>query len=133
MSKLRKSARALDPLASFDVIVTGRSFTRQTEIIAAGLDPHPHVVTADSLALVNSRRRAGGSREAQACAHRPRRSRTGDRRAGCASLARAIRYPLKGASAHRRRAAAAGPGGSAGSHTEVHAGSFKSKNNQQRR
>jgi len=52
MSKLRKSARALKALGVvIDVIVTSPFVrTRQTaEIIAAGLDPHPHIVTADSL------------------------------------------------------------------------------------
>ena len=53
MSKLRKAARALKSLdVAFDVIVASPLVrTRQTaEIIAAGLDPHPHIVTADSLA-----------------------------------------------------------------------------------
>src|SRR3990172_1191400 len=53
MSKLRKSARALSRLGVvFDVIVASPFVrTRQTaEIIAGGLDPHPHIVTADSLA-----------------------------------------------------------------------------------
>ena len=52
MSKLRKSARALKNLGVvLDVIVTSPLVrTRQTaEIFAAGLDPHPHVVTAESL------------------------------------------------------------------------------------
>jgi phosphohistidine phosphatase len=52
MSKLRKSARALKALGVvIDVIVTSPFVrTRQTaEVIAAGLDPHPHIVTADSL------------------------------------------------------------------------------------
>ena len=52
MSKLRKSARALKALGVvIDVIVTSPFVrTRQTaELIAAGLDPHPHIVTADSL------------------------------------------------------------------------------------
>jgi phosphohistidine phosphatase len=53
MSKLRKCARALKELGVVvDVIVTSPLVrTRQTaEVIAAGLDPHPHIVTADSLA-----------------------------------------------------------------------------------
>src|SRR6185503_6825208 len=52
MSKLRKSARALKALGVvIDVIVTSPFVrTRQTaELVAAGLDPHPHIVTADSL------------------------------------------------------------------------------------
>jgi phosphohistidine phosphatase len=52
MSKLRKSARALKNLGVvLDVIVTSPLVrTRQTaEIFAAGFDPHPHVVTAESL------------------------------------------------------------------------------------
>jgi phosphohistidine phosphatase len=52
VSKLRKSARGLKALGVvIDVIVTSPFVrTRQTaEIIAAGLDPHPHIVTADSL------------------------------------------------------------------------------------
>ena len=51
-SKLRKSARALKSLGVvIDVIVTSPFVrTRQTaEIFAAGLEPHPHVVTAESL------------------------------------------------------------------------------------
>jgi phosphohistidine phosphatase len=53
MSKLRKTARALERLGvAIDVILTSPFVrTRQTaEIIAGGLDPHPHLVTADSLA-----------------------------------------------------------------------------------
>jgi phosphohistidine phosphatase len=53
MSKLRKAARALERLGvSLDVIVTSPLVrARQTaEIIAGGLDPHPHIVTADSMA-----------------------------------------------------------------------------------
>ena len=53
MAKLRKAARALDRLdVALDVIVSSPLVrTRQTaEIIAGGLDPHPHVVTVDSLA-----------------------------------------------------------------------------------
>jgi phosphohistidine phosphatase len=53
MAKLRRSARALARLGVvFDVIVTSPLVrTRQTaEILAANLDPHPHVVTADALA-----------------------------------------------------------------------------------
>ena len=53
MAKLRKVARGLQALdVAFDVIVTSPLVrTRQTaEVIAAGLDPHPHIVTADSLA-----------------------------------------------------------------------------------
>ena len=52
MSKLRKSVRALKNLGVvLDVIVTSPLVrTRQTaEIFAAGFDPHPHVVTAESL------------------------------------------------------------------------------------
>ena len=52
ISKLRKSASALKAVGVvIDVIVTSPFVrTRQTaEIIAAGLDPHPHIVTADSL------------------------------------------------------------------------------------
>ena len=52
MSKLRKSARALKNLGVvLDVIVTSPLVrTRQTaEIFAAGFDPHPHVVSAESL------------------------------------------------------------------------------------
>jgi phosphohistidine phosphatase len=52
MSRLRKSARALALIGvEFDVIVTSPLVrTRQTaEIIAGGLDPHPHITTADSL------------------------------------------------------------------------------------
>ena len=51
--KLRKSARGLSRLdVSFDVIVTSPLVrARQTaEAIAGGLDPHPHIVTAESLA-----------------------------------------------------------------------------------
>jgi len=53
MSKLRKTARALERLGvAIDVILTSPFVrARQTaEIIAGGLDPHPHLVTADSLA-----------------------------------------------------------------------------------
>jgi phosphohistidine phosphatase len=53
MSKLRKAGRALTRLGiSFDVMVTSPLVrTRQTaEIIAGVLDPHPHIVTAESLA-----------------------------------------------------------------------------------
>ena len=53
MSKLRKAARALERLGvALDVIVTSPLVrTRQTaEVIAGGLEPHPLVVTADSLA-----------------------------------------------------------------------------------
>jgi phosphohistidine phosphatase len=53
MSKLRKAARALERLGvSLDVIVTSPLVrTRQTaEIIAGGLEPHPHIVTAESMA-----------------------------------------------------------------------------------
>ena len=53
ISRLRKAARALTRLdVALDVIVTSPLVrTRQTaEIIAAGLDPHPHIVVADSLA-----------------------------------------------------------------------------------
>ena len=53
MSKLRKFARALKRLdVVLDVIVTSPLVrTRQTaEIFAGGLDPHPHLVTAESLA-----------------------------------------------------------------------------------
>jgi phosphohistidine phosphatase len=53
IAKLRKAARALTRLdVKFDVIVTSPLVrTRQTaEVIAAGLEPHPHIVTADSLA-----------------------------------------------------------------------------------
>jgi phosphohistidine phosphatase len=53
MSKLRKIARALETLeVNFDVIVSSPLVrTRQTaEIIAGGLDPHPHIVTSDALA-----------------------------------------------------------------------------------
>ncbi len=53
MSKLRKTARALECLGvTLDVIVTSPLVrTRQTaEMIAGGLEPHPPVVTADSLA-----------------------------------------------------------------------------------
>jgi phosphohistidine phosphatase len=52
ISRLRKSARGLKNLGvAFDVIVTSPLVrTRQTaEIIAGVLDPHPHIVTADSL------------------------------------------------------------------------------------
>ena len=52
MMKLRKATRALERLGvAFDVIMTSPFVrTRQTaEIIAGGLDPHPHIVTADSL------------------------------------------------------------------------------------
>ena len=51
-SKLRKAARALGRLGvALDVIVASPLVrTRQTaEIIASGLDPHPHIVTAESL------------------------------------------------------------------------------------
>lgn len=51
--RLRKAARALTRLdVTLDVIVTSPLVrTRQTaEIIASGLDPHPHIVTAESLA-----------------------------------------------------------------------------------
>src|SRR5438477_9348336 len=53
MGRLRKSARALARLGvTFDVIVTSPLVrTRQTaEIFAGGLDPHPHITTAESLA-----------------------------------------------------------------------------------
>lgn len=53
MSKLRKAARALGRLGVvLDVVVTSPLVrTRQTaEIITGGLDPHPHIVTAESLA-----------------------------------------------------------------------------------
>jgi phosphohistidine phosphatase len=53
MSKLRKSARALERLGVvLDVIVTSPLVrTKQTaEIIAGGLDPHPHIAPAESLA-----------------------------------------------------------------------------------
>ena len=53
MAKLRRAARALERLdVALDVIITSPLVrTRQTaEIIAGGLDPHPHVVTAESLA-----------------------------------------------------------------------------------
>jgi phosphohistidine phosphatase len=53
ISRLRKAARALTRLdVAFDIIVTSPLVrTRQTaEIIAAGFDPHPHIVVADSLA-----------------------------------------------------------------------------------
>jgi len=52
MSKLRKSARALKRLGvAIDVIVTSPFVrTRQTaEIFASGLEPHPHLMTAESL------------------------------------------------------------------------------------
>jgi phosphohistidine phosphatase len=52
MSTLRKAARALERIGVvLDVIVTSPLVrTRQTaEIIAGGLDPHPHIVTAESL------------------------------------------------------------------------------------
>jgi len=52
ISKLRKSASALKAVGVvIDVIVTSPFVRpRQTaELIAAGLDPHPHIVTADSL------------------------------------------------------------------------------------
>jgi phosphohistidine phosphatase len=52
MAKLRKAARALEQLGvTFDVMVTSPLVrTRQTaEIIAGGLEPHPHIVTAESL------------------------------------------------------------------------------------
>jgi len=53
MSALRKAARALERIGVvLDVIVTSPLVrTRQTaEAIAGGLDPHPHIVTAESLA-----------------------------------------------------------------------------------
>jgi phosphohistidine phosphatase len=53
MSTLRKAARALERIGVvLDVIVTSPLVrTRQTaEIIAGGLDPHPHIVSAESLA-----------------------------------------------------------------------------------
>jgi phosphohistidine phosphatase len=53
ISKLRKAARALARLdLTIDVIVTSPLVrTRQTaEIVAAALDPHPHIVAAESLA-----------------------------------------------------------------------------------
>jgi phosphohistidine phosphatase len=53
IARLRKAARALTRLGvKLDVMVTSPLVrTRQTaEIIAGGLDPHPHIVTADSLA-----------------------------------------------------------------------------------
>lgn len=53
MAKLRVAARALARIdAALDVIVSSPLVrTRQTaELIAGGLDPHPHIVTADSLA-----------------------------------------------------------------------------------
>ena len=53
MSKLRKSARALKLLGVVIDVIVASPFvrTRQTaEIVAAGLDPHPHIVTAESLA-----------------------------------------------------------------------------------
>jgi hypothetical protein len=52
-AKLRKAVRALARLGvSLDVILTSPLVrTRQTaEIVAAGFDPKPHLVTADSLA-----------------------------------------------------------------------------------
>jgi phosphohistidine phosphatase len=53
IAKLRRAARALGRLeVGLDVIVTSPLVrTRQTaEIIAGGLDPHPHIVNAESLA-----------------------------------------------------------------------------------
>jgi phosphohistidine phosphatase len=53
MARLRRAARALTRLeVTFDVVVTSPLVrTRQTaEIIAAGLEPHPHIVVAESLA-----------------------------------------------------------------------------------
>jgi phosphohistidine phosphatase len=53
ISKLRKTARGLMRLGvSFDVLVTSPLVrTKQTaEAVAAGLDPHPHIVTLESLA-----------------------------------------------------------------------------------
>jgi phosphohistidine phosphatase len=53
MTKLRKSARALERLGiSFDVIIASPLVrTRQTaELIAAGFEPKPHIVAAESLA-----------------------------------------------------------------------------------
>src|SRR3954469_6440941 len=53
ISRLRKSARGLQRLGvAVDLVVTSPLVrTRQTaEIVAAGLDPHPHITTADSLA-----------------------------------------------------------------------------------
>ena len=53
MARLRKAARALERAGvKLDVIVTSPLVrTRQTaELIAGGLDPHPHILTADSLA-----------------------------------------------------------------------------------
>ena len=52
-SKLRKSARALERLGVvLDLIVTSPFVrSRQTaEIIVGGLDPHPHIAAAESLA-----------------------------------------------------------------------------------
>jgi phosphohistidine phosphatase len=52
-SRLRKAARGLTRLGvSFDVILTSPLVrTRQTaEVVAAELDPHPHVVPLESLA-----------------------------------------------------------------------------------
>jgi len=57
MARLRKSVRGLSRLGvSFDVIVTSPLVrTRQTaEIVAAGLDSHPHVVNAESLGPAGS-------------------------------------------------------------------------------
>ena len=53
ISRLRRSARGLDRLAvTFDVILTSPLVrTRQTaDAIAKELAPHPHIVTAESLA-----------------------------------------------------------------------------------
>jgi phosphohistidine phosphatase len=53
IAKLRKIARGLTRLhVKIDLIVASPLVrTRQTaELVAAGLDPHPHIVTADALA-----------------------------------------------------------------------------------
>jgi phosphohistidine phosphatase len=53
ISRLRRAARALTRLdVAVDVVVTSPLVrTRQTaEVVAAGLDPHPHIVVAESLA-----------------------------------------------------------------------------------
>ncbi len=53
MSRLRKAARGLACVdVSFDVMLTSPLVrTRQTaDIIASAFDPHPHIVTAESLA-----------------------------------------------------------------------------------
>ena len=60
MAKLRQAARALARLdVALDVIVTSPLVrTRQTaEIIAGGLNPHPNIVAADSLAPAEGPRR----------------------------------------------------------------------------